>query len=178
MLGKEIKYSSGESKLFRDSRYFQARCFAVELRGSNLLEKEEVLERLEAIVGRKDDVAYCVGAQVCGQLANYRIVVRTGGKGRVRLRNVREKFVRGHAVGSALEKDCGNFGFALLVPADGAEKVLNDFVLRVVELCDMMDCVYLKNEESLFRVQDKSYSRPGRVKRALARRVERVVSSG
>jgi hypothetical protein len=171
-LGKDVVKKRAASKMERRVEFLQSGCFAVEWRGSLLLDKEVMLESLEAVVGRGSGVSYCVGAQYVEGSAHYLAVVRTRRKDRVRVKKPRRRLVAGHVVGRGVEEDTGDFGFAMCFPGEHTDAALNDFVGKVARLCDTFDQVWTRNEDQLMDERDMSFLRPGR---SIANEVERAL---
>jgi hypothetical protein len=163
-LGKDVAQKRVKSKMESYVEFLQSACFGIEWRGSVLLDKQGMLESLEAVVGRGSGVSYCVGAQYVGGVANYICVVRTRRKNRVRVRRPRRRLVAGHVVGPGVEKDTGNFGFRMCFPVESTDAAMNAFVGKVARLCDTLDEVWTYNEELLMDERDMSFLRPGRRK--------------
>jgi len=151
--GKGVPVKYGSSRLSKDAEMLQARCFAAEWIGSELLEKQVLQSRLRELVGNSVGLSYCVGCTVRDGRAHYGVVVRS--TKRVRLRSARAKFVKGHTVGKSLEKDDARFAFRLSVPEEDTDAGLNGFVLRAVALCERLEDVSLFNEGRLLRVQER-----------------------
>jgi hypothetical protein len=131
----------------------QTRCFSVEWRSSLLLDKDEFVRRMRALIGSGETVSYCVGAEVRRMRADYMIVVRTGD--RVRIRDPRDRFLSGHGYEEGLNDGAVEPGifFRIRVPAKGTDEGINAFVKHMKLKCEEFDEVTVVNETKLIRCQ-------------------------
>lgn len=139
----------------------QSSCFAVEWRGSTLLDKGVFIRGLLRAVG--GDAAFVVGCEIRKSRADYAAVVRM--KDRVRWRGWRRKLMFGHAA----DEEAEELFMKLRVPLNKRDDGINAFMEQMKRRCEVLEdrCYY--NRDNLVRVQDKGYARPGRRKNGIVR---------
>lgn len=136
---------------------FQSRCFAVEWRGSVLLDKEVFLRELRDAVG--GDASFMLEIEGRKSRVDYFAVVRVDE--RMRCRDWRKKLMFGH--GGDVEGE-GPF-MRVQVPRRGSEEGTRDFVLQMVRKCDTYPDVFRYRQAEMMREHSKAYPRPGRKKK-------------
>lgn len=127
----------------------QSRCFAVEWRGTNLLDRKEFMRRLLRVVGK---APFVLGTEKRKSRADYLVVVRL--QGRARLRDWRKALLFGHD-GEGEEE--GLF-MRVRVPHRATDAGINAFVHEMVQKCESYCEVSRHRSAELSRTQ----ARPGR----------------
>ena len=139
----------------------QARCFAVEWRGSVLLDMEEFEGRLLGVLGKKArEASFVLGMEVRKSRADYMAVVRLNS--RLRWRDWRRELMFGH--GGEVEGE-GLFT-RLRVPVRSSAEGTKAFVEEMVGKCAVYEYTRRYREEAMLQEHDKAYSRPGRKRKA------------
>ena len=137
----------------------QARCFAVEWRGSVLLDKEEFVRRLFGVIG--GEACFVLGVEIRKFRADYMVVVRS--ESLFRWRDWRTKLMFGH--GGEAEGE-GLF-MKVRVPLRSSAEGTKAFVQEMIGKCGTYEHMCRYKEEIIFREHDKGYARPGRKRRAV-----------
>ena len=132
----------------------QSTCFAVEWRGSVLLDKQVFIRKLLLLVG--GDASFVMGCEIRRSRADYTVVVRM--KKRVRWREWRRKLMFGHASDGEEE---GLF-MRVRVPLVGTDQGINAFIGQMKRRCEVYEETSRYKEGNLIRVRDMSFDRPGR----------------
>jgi len=127
----------------------QSRCFAVEWRGTILLDRKEFVRRLLRVVG---NVPFVLGTEKRKSRADYLVVVRL--EGRARLRDWRKALLFGHD-GEGEEE--GLF-MRVRVPRRATDAGINAFVQEMLQKCESYCEVSRYRSAEMSRTQ----ARPGR----------------
>lgn len=141
----------------------QSRCFAVEWRGSAVVDRAVVLRGVFATLGSR--VSFVLGADARAARADYLLVVRL--RRRDRRRDVVGRLMLGHgfgADGSTCEEGVFN---RVMVPVGSGERSEEQFVTEMLRRCSLYASRSSFKEQGLFQRQDKTYKRPGRQKRVV-----------
>ena len=141
---------------------FQARCFAVEWRGSVLLDPEEFVRQLFGVLGDEGgEASFVLGMEVRKSRGDYMVVVRL--KSRLRWRDWRKKLMFGH--GGEVEGE-GLF-MRVRVPRRASEEGTQAFVEEMIGKCVVYEHTRTHKEECMLREHDKEYLRPGRKRKVI-----------
>ena len=145
---------------------FEVRCFAVEWRGSVLLDKEKFLDGLfravEGEAGEAVEASFIVGMEIRKLKADYFAVIRR--KEPVRWRDWRRELMFGHGVeGGEGEGEEQGLYMRVLVPGQSSAEGHGAFVAEMIGRCDSTyPDTYRYREAEMTREHNKGYARPGR----------------
>jgi hypothetical protein len=139
---------------------FQQSCFAVEWRGSVLLDRQEFVRHLFGVIG--GDASFVLGVEARQTRADYRVVVRLNAEDRVRWRDWRKMLIFGH--GGEGERE-GSL-MRVQVPRGATDEGRRKFVLEMTRRCELYTNICRYQDAGMGKLQDKGYARPGRKKRA------------
>lgn len=152
---------------------FEVRCFAVEWRGSVLLDKEKFLRGLYRAIegeageaGEAIEASFIVGMEIRKLKADYFAVVRR--REPVRWRDWRRELMFGHGVeGGEGEGEEQGLYVRVLVPTQSSAEGHGAFVAEMIGRCDSTyPDTYRYREAEMTREHNKSYARPGRKRKA------------
>ncbi len=135
---------------------FQSRSFAVEWRGSVLVDPEAFLAELRKVIGM--DVYFLLGVEGRKSRNDYMVVVRT--KEQLRYRDIRRALMFGH--GGDVEREVPFT--RLQVPQRSSGEGQREFVLEMVRSYEGYPKTYRYKYEEMMREHTKNYARPGRRK--------------
>lgn len=135
----------------------QARCFAVEWRGSVLLDREEFVRQLFDVLGEDGgEASFVVGMEVRESRADYMAVVRL--KDQTSWRDWRKALGFAHGGGAEGE---GLF-VRVRVPLRGSAEGTQSFITDMAARCEVYEDRYRYREAEMTREHSKAYARPGR----------------
>ncbi len=143
---------------------FEVRCFAVEWRGSALLERDKFLRGLFRAIGREGEMSFVVGREIRKLRADYFAVIRL--EDPARWRDWRRRLMFGHGVEMEGEGEGEGLFMRVLVPARGSAEGIEAFVTDMVEKCNTYPTVERYRGSEMTRLHDKGYARPGRKRKA------------
>ncbi|KAG4431220.1 hypothetical protein IFR05_013293 [Cadophora sp. M221] len=135
-------------EMHTDCSYLQTHCFGLEWIGSQIVDRDAFVNRLEALIGDDDETSYCVGTREEQHGMRYVAVVRTCKS--FCLRSARNVFVSYEACNGNMNETY-KFGFRIILPKKADELSLNGFVARTLRLMTQCTQYTVRNGEFLLR---------------------------